>query len=422
MSFVSKESAAKPDFSFPLVFASILLPFALGHFISYLYRNINAVVFPDLTRSLSLAADSLGLLTGAYFLAFALAQLPIGVALDRYGPRKVQVPMLIVAAAGALLFAQAQSLTMLTIARGMIGLGVAGCLMAAIKASSLWLPPERLPLSTALFLAVGGLGAMASTTPMRVALDHMDWRMAFTGLALCTVAVAVLIFFVVPEHPRKQQTRLSDMAKAVGQLYTSWSFWRLALFSLFAHATYMAVLGLWMGPWLRDVAQLPRTQMADALFVGTIAMVAGSLAFGWLTDALRRYGVKPVMVCGTGIALFLVVQALMIANLAINPYVIVLAFSFFGTATTMNYAIVAQSVPTHLTGRVSTSFNLLIFLLAFVVQWGIGSLIGRWGQVGGIYPQQAYTVALGINLALQIPGLLLWLGLKPWQLEPKQGS
>ena len=400
--------------SLNLILVKVLLPFALAHFVSYFFRTVNAVVYPDLAHDLGLSADSIGLLTGAYFFAFAAAQLPVGVALDRFGPRKVQVPMLMIATIGAALFASAHSLTELIIARGLIGFGVAGSLMAAIKASSLWLLQDRLPLSTAGLLSVGGLGAMASTAPMHAVLQLTDWRGAFIGLGACTLAVSLLIFVVVPEHPKKQETRFLEMAAAVKQLYSAWTFWRLSLYSIFAHATYMAVQGLWMGPWLRDVAHLDRAAVANVLMAGTVAMVAGSLGFGWLTDYLRKFGVKPILVCGAGIWMFVLFQFLMVSAGDINPLVVAVGFSFFGTATTMNYAIVAQSVPVHLTGRVSTSFNLLVFLLAFVVQWGVGSILNHWLPEAGVYPKVAYQYALGIILALQIPGLLLWLTFKPW--------
>ncbi|MES2743633.1 MAG: MFS transporter [Pseudomonadota bacterium] len=401
--------------------ACVLLPFALGHFVSYLYRVVNAVVYPDLARDLGLAADGIGLLTSAYFLAFAAAQLPIGVALDRYGPRKVQVPMLLLAAAGALLFSQAHSLAQLALGRGLIGAGVAGSLMAAIKACSLWLPRERLPLATALLLSVGGMGAMASTTPLHLALEYTDWRGAFLALAIGTVAVSAAIHAAVPEHPHQQHQRhtgLADMAGTVRDLYRSWSFWRLALYSIVAHAVYMAVQSLWMGAWLRDVALLGRAQAAGVLLAGAAAMVAGSLFFGWLTDYLRKFGVKPILVCGAGIWLFVALQASMMGAAAPYPYLIAVGFSFFGTATTMNYAIVAQSVPPHLTGRVSTCFNLLVFLLAFMVQWGMGGIINLWPQHQGAYPAPAYRTAFAVIVALQLPGLLLWLTFRPWRREP----
>lgn len=405
---------------------SVLLPFALAHFVSYLYRNVNTVVYPDLVRDIGLDAHTLGLLTGAYFIAFALAQLPVGMALDRFGPRRVQMPMLAVAALGGVLFAQAQSLEGLLAARALIGLGVSASLMAAIKASALWLPPERLPMSTAVLLAVGGLGAMASTAPMQWATDAVGWRLAFWGIAACAAGVALLIFARVPEHPSHQAappshhhtTGLNAMWKSVGQLYAQPLFWRTALCTLFSNGAYMAVQGLWMGPWLRDVGHLPRAEVAQVLFWSTAAMVAGSLSFGALTDWLARHHVRPVTVCGAGVAVFWLVQGLMLWPSGVPFWLLAVAFSYFGTAGAMNYAILAQGMPPALTGRVSTSFNLLIFLAAFGLQWGLGAVINQWPADHGTYPEAAYQTALAVCLAVQAPGLLLWLGFKPWRRAP----
>ncbi|MBP0607658.1 MFS transporter [Burkholderia sp. AcTa6-5] len=410
--------ASKPDRSVGSIVVGVLLPFAFAHFLSYLYRNVNAIVYPVLARDLGFDASALGWLTSAYLLAFAIAQLPIGVMLDRYGCRRGQAPLLLVAAAGALLFAHAHSLMELAVGRALIGFGVAGSLMAAIKASSQWLPPERLSLATAMLLAVGGLGAMASTTPMHAVLHFVDWRTAFVVLAFGTVAASMLILVVVPERPStSSMVRMSDMWRDVGQLFRSWPFWRLSLYSVWAHATYMAMQGLWMGAWLTDVGRLDGRESAAVLMAGTAMMVAGSLVFGWLTDYLKRFGVRPLSICGGGIVLFIASQALMIFGGGAAPLLVACAFTFFGTATTMNYAIIAQSVPPHLTGRVSTSFNLVVFLLAFAVQAGLGAIIAHWLRQAGAYPAVAYQWAFGINLALQCPGLLLWLTFRPWRRE-----
>ena len=407
-------ASALPTASSPGL-ATVMLPFALAHFMSYLFRCVNAVVYPDLVRDVGLTPNTLGLLTGAYFIAFAVAQLPVGIALDRFGPRRVQVPMLLVAALGGWLFAQAESFMALVLARGLIGLGVAASLMAAIKANSLWLPAARLPLSTAVLLAVGGLGALAATAPLQVVLGWVGWRGAFVGMALATAGVSLLIWAVAPTPAQAAPVPVRQMARSVAQLYRSAGFWRIAVCTLFANATYMAVQSLWMGPWLTDVAHLPRPVMSQVLFAGTVAMVAGSLGFGWITDRLRRHGVRPAMVCGTGVAVFWGFQGLMLLGDAVNPWFVAIGFSFFGTAAAMNYAIVAQSVPLHLTGRVSTCFNLLIFLATFGVQWGMGAVIDAWSPQGGRYPAEAYRAAQLGAMALQLPGLLVWCRLRPWR-------
>lgn len=395
----------------------ILLPFALAHFLSYLFRSANAVIYPDLMRDLGLSANTLGLLTSTYFIAFAAAQLPVGMALDRFGPRKVQVPMLTLAILGAVLFAKAESLETLALARGLIGFGVAASLMASIKASTLWLPSERWPMVTAILLSFGGMGGMVATAPLQFALDHVGWRTAFLGLAGCTALVAVLIFAAVPEHPHKQNISVKDMLTSIGKLYQDGPFWRIVLCTLFTNGAYMAIQGLWLGPWLRDVAHLPRPEVAQVLFWGTAAMVVGSLFFGWITTRLRAYRIRPITVCSVGLLGVLAVQGLMLLGTTGNPWVLALAFSFFGTSGAMNYAILTQHVPKHLTGRASTCFNLLIFLVAFAMQWGLGVIINQWASVDGAYPEAAYQTAFGLCLILQAGGLWMCATFKPWRLE-----
>nr|WP_245217833.1 hypothetical protein [Pseudomonas eucalypticola] len=189
------------------------------------------------------------------------------------------------------------------------------------------------------------------------------------------------------------------------------------MYSVFAHAIYMSVLSLWMSPWLKDVGPVGEAGMASTLLWGTVAMVAGSLAFGSITDYLRRFGVQPIMVCGTGVAIFIGFQILMISGLPVAPLLIAMGFSFFGTSTTMNYAIVAQSVPPELAGRVSSSFNLVVFVLAFALQWLMGEILNAWPSTGPGHSAIAYQWTLGCMIALQIPGMLLWLSFKPWKLR-----
>ena len=126
----------------------VLVPFGSGYFLSYLFRAVNAVVAPDLVEDIGLSASGLGLLTAAYLFAFAAFQLPLGILLDRYGPRRVQTALLLTAAAGAVLFGVAESEDLLIAARAMIGLGFAGGLMASFKAVAIWAPPGRMPWRT----------------------------------------------------------------------------------------------------------------------------------------------------------------------------------------------------------------------------------------------------------------------------------
>ena len=182
------------------VVLTVLAPFAAGYFLSYLFRSVNAVVGPRLVADIGLSATGLGFLTSAYLLAFALFQLPLGLLLDRFGPRRVQAGLLATAAFGALLFAIGGDLPTLTIARALIGLGFAGGLMSGFKAVVLWLLEPQRALANAGVMSFGALGTLVATVPTELAVEAAGWRTVFAGLAAVTLAVAALILTVVPER------------------------------------------------------------------------------------------------------------------------------------------------------------------------------------------------------------------------------
>ncbi len=145
----------------------VFLPFSAGYFLSYVYRSTNAILAPYLNNDLGINAEQLGLITSVYFLTFALFQLPLGILLDKFGARKVQSILFIIASFGAIVFALGETVLHLAIGRGLIGLGVSGALMGAFKAMSIWFPKERLSLLVSIFLAVGGLGAITASQSSR---------------------------------------------------------------------------------------------------------------------------------------------------------------------------------------------------------------------------------------------------------------
>ena len=213
----------------PRILLRIFLPFGLGYFLSYLYRTVNAVIAPNLVQDIGLDPANLGLLTSSYFLTFAAFQLPLGILLDRYGPRRVEAGLLLFAATGAFIFAQAESLMGLMLGRALIGFGVSACLMAAFKAFTIWLPPERLPLANGIQMVSGGIGALAATTPVELTLQFTDWRGVFLILSGLTVTSAIFLFLVVPEKESAQTTGENFRKQFVGikTVFTSRIFWRI---------------------------------------------------------------------------------------------------------------------------------------------------------------------------------------------------
>jgi MFS family permease len=382
----------------------VFVPFAAGYFLSYLFRVVNAVIAPDLAGDLGIGPSALGLLTSTYFISFASFQLPLGVLLDRYGPRRMEAFLLLFAGLGAFLFSRSGTLAGLVVARAFIGFGVSACLMAAFKAYTLWFSREKWPLVNGFQMAAGGLGALAATSPVEAALHVTDWRGVFMLLAVLTLLVAVAVYTVVPEKASSGPTeRLKDQIKGVKTVFTSLEFWRVAPLTTMSQASFLSIQGLWAGPWLKDVAGLERMAVANVLFWVAVAMIAGFILLGSLAGRLNRSGISVLTTSVTGMCLFMVIQLVLVACWPVGPLLFVwLLFGFFGTSGIIAYAALSQRFPVQLSGRVTTAVNLLVFVVAFLGQWAIGAIIGIW-PVGadGSYALAGYRTGFALMLGLQ---------------------
>ncbi len=388
----------------PATVLRVFLPFSLGYFLSYLFRTVNAVIAPDLVRDVGVDSAGLGLLTSAYLLAFAAFQLPLGVLLDRYGPRRVEATLLLFAAGGAFVFARADSFGGLMIGRVLIGLGVSACLMAAFKAFTQWFPADRLPLVNGIQMISGGIGALAATTPVELALKVTDWRGVFLLVAALTLVAALCIFLVVPEKEGgRSGESLGQQLVGIRTVFASPAFWRIAPWAVAAQGTYLSVVGLWSGLWLRDVAGFGRMAVANTLMGISLAMIAGYFFFGALAERLSRRGVRPLTVAAWGMAAFIPVQLPLVVQWTALTLPLWMLFGFCGTASILPYALVSQSLPGHLAGRAITGLNVLVFIAAFASQWAIGVILGMWPEtVAGGYAPAGYRAAFGMILASQV--------------------
>lgn len=392
-----------------LLIALVFVPFACGFFISILLRYVNAVIAKDLAAEFALSAAELGLLTSTYFLVFAAFQIPLGVLLDRYGPRRVLAALLCFAAAGALAFGTAQGVGALTLGRALLGLGVSGCLMGSIKAFTLWFPLSRLATLNGWILAIGALGAMSATSPVELVAEHYGWRAIFYGIAAACAAVAALIFFVVPEKPLpgagdSWRRQFSELGEILANVY----FWRVALPLIVVHGAYQALQGLWLAPWLGDVGGLARGAVASYLLAGSFAYGVGSVVFGALADRMAGAGLSRLTAYKFGMTLAFAAFVALAAGLREGVLPIVMLYGFGACAAALPYAILSQYFSAGLTGRVVTATNIFMFVASFAFQWGIGAVLRFWPAPDGRYPAEAYMVAFGISGALQLL-TLAWL-------------
>ncbi len=395
--------------------AAVILPFAFGYLMSYLLRTVNAVIAPDLSAELGLSAADLGLLTSLYFFAFAAFQLPLGVLLDRYGPRRVDSCLLMVAGAGAVWFGMAEDLGQLGAARALIGLGSSAALMASFTAFRHFFPPGKLPMVTGLQMAAGGLGALGGTAPIEFALGFTDWRGVFLILAGIAAAASVTIWIMVPKAGiRGEPEPLGQAVKGTISVFKSRLFWRLAPVTVLAQATFLGVQSLWIGPYLRDVGGLERGDAAAVLTAVAAAMTMGFLSTGFVSNAFGRVGVSAMGVAHLGVGAFAAVLIVISLGLLSDfPYAWVV-FGFLGAFGILPYAVASAAFPAEMTGRVVTSFNVLVFLGAFIAQWGIGVVIEFYspGLGTGFAPEGYRTAFTGLGI-LEILGIVWYFLLRP---------
>lgn len=353
----------------------LLYAFAGGYLLSYLYRTVNAVISPGLTQELGLAPGSLGLLTSAYFVAFAALQLPAGILLDRFGPRRVEAALLIVAGTGAMLFASAHSVTGLVVARALIGAGVAVCLMAPLKALATWYPRERHASLGAWIMTAGGTGALVAATPTELALRHVDWRTLFLGLATVTYAVAIWVWLAVPDTHRSGEPQgLRTQLAGVRKVFAHSRFWWIAPLGGFAMGTFFAVQGLWSVPWLIEVNGLDRAVAAAHLLVLGGAMLAGFLLLGMFATPLARRGLHPRHVFALGFGLNTAAFAAILFELP-GSYLWWALYGLGASTNILAFIVLNDGFAQELTGRANTALNLLMFAGGFAAQWGIGLIV-----------------------------------------------
>ena len=383
----------------------VLLPFAAGYYLSYLFRTINALIANDLTAELGLGAADLGLLTSVYFLVFAAAQLPFGILLDRHGPRTIQSVLLLLASTGALVFALADGLVGLVIGRALIGLGVALALMAGFKAIVLWFPADRTTLVNGWFVMLGALGAVTATAPAELIVLAVGWRGLFALLAAFSAVAALLVLVFVPDACSNVCTAKTPQSITLCTIYTDPRFWRIAPLSALGVGASWSLQGLWAAPWLKDVEGLDRATIVQHLSVMAVAVSASGLLLGLAADRLRRSGVRTELVLACSLALSMVAQLALVVGCPVPLHLAWVTIAAAGAATVLSYAILGSYFPREASGRANAALNLLHVGAAFGLQSATGLIIDQWPEVGERYPAVAHQSAMAASLLLQLAAL-----------------
>jgi predicted MFS family arabinose efflux permease len=392
-----------------LIFWRVAAPFIAGYYVSYVYRMVNAVLAPTLAQEFGLSAGGLGLLSSVYFFAFAVVQLPFGLLLDRFGPRKVNAILLLVAAAGGAWFAHAESAGAAIAARALIGVGVSVCLMASFTAFVLWYPPERIATMNGVAFSAGAVGAMTATVPLEMLLRVWPWRDAFMLIVAATLAVSLVLWLWVPERSVPRRGDWREQMRGLRGLLADPAFLRIAICLGLSQFAAVALQTLWIATWLRDVAGYSQAEVARGLLAVNVAMIVGYMAFGRAADVVQRRGrsALPLLFFGVGLSS----ASLLLIILGVNSLLLWCVFVAAGTAVVLGYAILSRRYPKEMSGRANTGINVFGFVGMFSGQWGIGLVLDLWPPSATGYAAEAYPWALGMVWAAQLAGLAwLWLG------------
>lgn len=382
--------------------------FTAAYFLSYFFRSANAVIAPDLSRDLKLGAEQLGLMTSLFYAAFAAVQIPLGAALDRFGPRLVTPGLMLTTAVGAVVFATSHSFAQLALGRALIGMGMAGVFMGSLKVFSQWFSVRSFARVSGYLVGLGALGALAAATPLALLVQAVGWRAVF-GAGAALVAVSSLsIFLWTRDAPEGVEWRASGEARgSVVQVFRDLRFWRIAALDFFLVGTLLSMQGLWGGPFLYDVFGLPQVQGGNLLVSLSLGGFFGYLMGGSLAE---RFGTSRLVTWAS--AVFVLAQvAMILGGLLGQLWIVWLAYPTFGFSGAFNILLMvhARSVfPTSMTGRAVTAVNLFGIGGSALIQWGMGLVIGSFAQdAAGHYPPEAYATALGIT-ALGGALSLLW--------------
>jgi predicted MFS family arabinose efflux permease len=391
--------------------ATILGMFAFGYLLAVIFRAVNALIAPDLVRDVGLDATMLGLLTSSLLIAHGLSQIPVGIALDRFGPRRVQAVMFCCAAVGALAFSLGEDALTLTLARALIGVGFAGSLMSGFKAVTMSVPGPRQALGNAVVMSGGQVGYVVATWPTEVMVGLVGWRPIFAGLALVTLFAAALYLVLVPDWAAPgPKERSRELVRGLGRVFADPVVWRIAPLVWLTAGFNIAMITLWAGPWFRDVAGFERGAVATGLLINAIAAAGGVFACGWIADFMGRRGVGLLSVSQILLCVFIAAQLpIILALTAITP-VAWFVFAATGQAGILTYPWLAAYYGKGLSARAQTGVNTGIFVVAFAVQYAVGSVIDLFDPLpGGGYEPLAYQLSFASMFVVELAALAWFL-------------
>ena len=382
----------------------IFCVFAFGFFISNLLRSITATLTPVLTSDFDLSAGNLGLLAGGYFLGFSLMQIPAGLLLDKYGPKKVVAYLLLIALVSTISFAFAKSFTGLLISRFFIGVGVAACLMGPLTGYRVWFEDKYQQRANSWMLMVASFGFVISTLPVQILLPMIGWRSIFLIISILILLSIVLILVFAPSWNNNVQNQNIQSAESTGRLSDVWKnkfFISLIPLAFLNYGGVQAIQTLWAGPWMLNVAGYSPLESATGLFWINIIMLFAFMFWGYILPKFSSLGIDSMKIVKIGLPIsYIVLFCIIIMGQKAGAMMFTL-YILSSIVLSLTQPALALSFPHNLAGKSLTSLNVFIHSGTFFVQWGIGLLIDLSKNMGANIIT-SYKISLSIFLILCI--------------------
>jgi sugar phosphate permease len=362
--------------------------------LSMFYRVSNAVIAPELIQDFGLNAETLGILGGAYFYSFALLQIPMGPLLDRLGPRIIIPSFALAGAVGAFLFAFGESFPIALSGRILIGVGMSCVLMGAMKVFTLSFPSQKFATLVGLFISVGTLGSILATSPLAYLTSTIGWRTTFILAGAITTLFSLLVLWVLRgatregPHPPKAEIGILQLARLV---LGSMAFWQISSVAFFRYGTFIALQGLWLGPYLMESKGYSPILTGNLLILMAIGTILGGPIAGRLSDRTfrSRKSIALWVLSLYGLSLFPLAGLIRIEG----PFwygLIFFCLGFFSGGGMVIYSHAIALFPAGISGTVTAWINFYTMAGGAILMPVMGKIIESFPRSNHSYPPEAY--------------------------------
>lgn len=382
------------------------------------YRVTNAVISPDLMRDLSLNAGKLGMLGSAFFYSFALFQIPMGVLLDKIGPRIIITFFSLLGASGAFIFGYADSFATAFTGRTIMGIGMASVLMGSLKVFVIQFPARRFAILSGTIISIGTLGSIIATSPLAYLNTTIGWRQTLIYAGSMNIILAILAFWVLKSDSRIEQhddlphgirDEKTGIMESLRLVVSNLSFWQISALAFSRYGTLVALQGLWLGPYFMDIKGLTQMKTGNVLMMLSIGIIVGSPIAGYLADRVFR-SKKSVIFAGLILYTLCLIPLTGIFDID-SPFIfsiLLFLIGLFSSFGMLAYAHIKELFPLNMSGTAIAGVNFFVMSGGAVFTQVIGNIIEGFVHADRSYPAQAYHTAFFICLLGMIGGLIFY--------------